>query len=164
MSVRLGIVGLLAIAILAAAPQSNGARDRGNDPDLKEIRDYRLSFDNIQRYVAATEAIAKDPAVAACFKDKPPGNTPTLDEGQKQLESCPPAVTDLKAKNFTPREFLVITAALISDMVSASLKKQGTIKEYPSSISPENAAFLEQNFDKIFAMLEPLNRDPDKDR
>ena len=27
-----------------------------------------------------------------------------------------------------------------------------------------SAAFLEQNFDKIFAILEPLNRDPDKDR
>ena len=39
------------------------------------------------------------------------------------------------------------------------MKKAGNIKEYPSSISPENAAFIEQNYDKLQGMLAPLMAD-----
>lgn len=155
MTFRLGIVAILASGALGAAPQSNGARAAAS-PDLKEIRDYRLSMDNIQRFAAAYQSMAKDDAVAKCFKDKPPGNAPTLDAGQKLVEACPAAVAALQAKGLKPREFLVITAGLIGDFMAVGMKKQGQIKEYPPSISPENAAFLEQNFDKLKASLESL--------
>jgi len=98
----------------------------------------------------------KDTAAATCFKDKPPGNQATIDLGQKQIESCPAAVADLKAAGLTPREFLVLTGSLIGNVFAMEMKKQGQIKQYPDSVSPENAAFLDQNYDKIKAMVAPL--------
>ena len=38
-------------------------------------------------------------------------------------------------------------------------KREGTIKEYPPSVLPENTALLEQNYDKVKAMLDPIMPD-----
>jgi len=40
---------LTLLALAAAALASPQARKRADDPDLREIRDYRLSLDKIQR-------------------------------------------------------------------------------------------------------------------
>ena len=52
-----------------------------------------------------------------------------------------------------------MTGALLSDVMAVGMKKGRTIKAYPATISPENAAFLEQNYDKIQALLAPLMGD-----
>lgn len=149
---------LAAIALLAA---SAGAQSRAhrNDPDLKEFRDYRLNMDVIQRYVKAAKSATTDPATKPCFEKQSPGDAPTLDAGEKLINACPAAVADLRAAGLKPREFLILTGALIGDVMAVGMKKQGTIKQYPDSISPENAAFVEQNFDKIQAMLQSLGGD-----
>jgi hypothetical protein len=150
---RIGIATVLAAAFLGAAPQS---AKRPDSPDMKEIRDYRLSMDNIQKFVAALKVISKDEAVKKCGAANNAGNATTLDLGQKQLESCPAAVADLTAQGLKPREFLLLTANVMGDFMAVGMKRTGQIKEYPSSISPENAAFVEQNFDKLKSMIEPL--------
>lgn len=33
----------------------------------------------------------------------------------------------------------------------------GALKTYPPSTSPENAAFIEQNYDKLQALLDQMN-------
>jgi hypothetical protein len=144
----------MVLAAGGAAAQSRAKK--ADSPDVKEIRDYRLNMDVIQRYVNFFNAIVKDPAAKKCFDNNPPGNAPTLDAGEKIINACPPAVADLKTAGLKPREFLIITGALIGDFMAVGLKKSGTIKEYPASISPENAAFVEQNFDKLQTMLAPL--------
>jgi hypothetical protein len=151
---RFRILTLLAVA--AAAVASPQAKKRTDDPDMREIRDYRLSIDKIQKYIDAMKAVQKDPAAAACFKDKPPGNQATIDLGQKQIEACPAAVADLKSAGLTAREFLVMTGSLIGNVMAMEMKRQGTIKQYPESVSPENAAFLDQNYDKVKAMVAPM--------
>jgi hypothetical protein len=148
------LIGVILLAAGGAAAQSRTKKADG--PDLKEIRDYRLNMDVIQRYVNFFKAVTKDPAAKKCFDTDAPGNAPTLDAGEKILNSCPPAVADLKAAGIKPREFLIVTAALIGDFMAVGMKKTGTIKEYPASVSPENAAFVEQNYDKIQSMLAPL--------
>ncbi len=60
------------------------------------------------------------------------------DAGEKIINACRPA-------GIKPREFLIVTA--------------GDIKEYPSSIPPENAAFVEKNYDKLQTMPAPLSGD-----
>jgi hypothetical protein len=144
------------LAVAAAAFASPQARKRADDPDMREIRDYRLSLEKIQKYIDASKALQKDPAASACFKDKPPGNQATIDLGQKQIEACPAAVADMKSAGLTPREFLVLTGSLIGNVFAMEMKRQGTIKQYPDSVSPENAAFLDQNYDKVKAMVAPL--------
>jgi hypothetical protein len=151
------ITAIISSIILLAGGAAAQKRDRSNDPDVKEMRDYKLSMDAIQRYMNAAAKVEADPAAKKCFDGNSPGNAATLDAGEKMLNSCPPAVADMKAAGIKPREFLVLTGALIGDMMAVGLKKNGTIKEYPATISPENAAFLEQNYDKVQKMLAPLN-------
>ncbi|MGA7236669.1 MAG: hypothetical protein WBY44_13365 [Bryobacteraceae bacterium] len=149
------IIAIL-LAALAATAQSRSKKD---DPDVKEIRDYRLSMDIVDRYVRAVKSATADPGAKKCFVNNSPGNAPNLDAGEKIINACPAAVADLKTAGIKPREFLIVTAALIGDVMAVGMKKAGTIKEYPSSISPENAAFVEQNYDKLQAMLAPLSGD-----
>ena len=144
---------MLSICLLAISAFAQ-PRKRADSPDLKEMRDYKLSLDAVQRYVGAIKTLNADPAAAKCTNS--PGNAPTLDEGEKLLNACAPAVAAVKAAGLKPREFLILTAALIGDMMAAGMKKQGTIKEYPASISPENAAFVEQNYDKLQKILGPV--------
>jgi hypothetical protein len=141
------------LASLSATAQSRARKD---DPDLKEIRDYRLSMDIVDRYVRAFKGASADPVAKKCFDNNPPGNAPSLDAGEKIINACPAAVAGIKTAGLKPREFLIVTGALIGDVMAVSMKKSGTIKEYPSSISPENAAFIEQNYDKLQTMLAPL--------
>lgn len=157
---RIAYVGLALVLasawLAAAAPQAPSPRRTAeNDPDLKEMRDYRLSMDNIQKYVAAYKALASDPS-ASCLNDHPPGNAKTLAEGDKIIASCGRAASDISGVGLKPHDFLVMTGALLGDLMAVGMKKEGTIKAYPATISPENAAFLEQNYDKIQALLAPL--------
>ena len=142
---------------LVCASSSGQSRPHANDPDLKEMRDYKLSMDVIQRYVVAVKKAGTDAAAKSCFEKNSPGDAPSLDAGEKLIAACPAAVADLKSAGLKPREFLIITASLIGDVMAVGMKKNGTIKEYPPSISPENVAFIEQNYDKLQAMLAPLS-------
>lgn len=149
-------VALLCAALLATFSLTAQSRARKDDPDVKEIRDYRLNMDVIQRYIRAFKIVGADEAAKKCLDHNPPGDAPTLDAGEKLLNACPAAVGDLKTAAVKPREFLIVTAALIGDFMAVGMKKAGTIKEYPDSISPENAAFIEQNYDKLQTMLAPF--------
>jgi hypothetical protein len=147
---RLIVLSVLLTAVVAQT------RKRADSPDIQEIREYRLSLDKIQRYVDSYKIMAQDPAAAPCF-NKPPGNQPTLDLGQKQIESCPSAVADLKKAGLAPREFLILGGSLMRGVFAMEMKHRGQIKEYPpTAVSPENAAFLDQNYDKVKALTAPL--------
>jgi hypothetical protein len=147
------------ILLSAGAASAQSRSKKADDPDVKEISSYRLNMDVIQRYVRAVRAGMNDPATKKCFEDNLAGNAPTLDAGEKIIDSCPSGVAQLKAAGLKPREFLIVTAALIGDFMAVGLKKKGAIKEYPPSVSPENAAFVEQNYEKLQAMLAPLTGD-----
>jgi hypothetical protein len=158
MTLQRTLASILAI-LLAGLSATAQTRSKKDDPDLKEIRDYRLNMDVVERYIRAVKSGSADPAAKKCFDNNPPGNAPSLDAGEKIINACPAAVSDLKSAGIKPREFLIVTAALIGDVMAVGMKKAGTIKEYPSSISPENAAFVEQNFEKLQGMLTPLSGD-----
>jgi hypothetical protein len=152
-------VGLFAGVLLLTATAGAQSRKKADDPDVKEMRDYRLSMEVIQRYMNAVKVIGADSAAKKCFDKNSPGDAPTLDAGEKIMLACPAGVADLKTNGLKPREFLVITGGLIGDFMIVGMKKSGTIKAYPAAISPENAAFIEQNYDKLQTMLAPLNGD-----
>ena len=140
---------------MAAAPQAKKNAD--SDPDIREIRDYRLSMEALQKFANAYKSMMADAKAQTCFKDSSPGNEKTLDLGEKKLNECPAAVADIKAAGLKPREFLVLTAHILGDMMAVELKRSGQIKAYPAdTTSPENAAFLDQNYDKMKALLAPM--------
>ena len=155
MTFRLLVSVAVGAALMAAAPQAKKNAD--SDSDIKEIRDYRLSMDALQKFANAYKAMMADSKAQSCFKDSSPGNEKTLDLGEKKLNECPAAVAGIKGAGLKPREFLVLTAHILGDMMAVELKKAGQIKAYPAdTVSAENAAFLDQNYDKMKALLAPM--------
>ncbi len=145
------------LLIAALAPAQTGAK-KPETSDSQEIRAYRLNMDVIERYMSAFKLISNDADAKKCFKNSTSGNAPTLDAGEKRLNACPVAVGILKTAGIKPREFMVLTGSLFADFIAVGLKRQGVAKEYPPSISPENAAFIDQNFDKLQALMAPLSQ------
>lgn len=140
------------LAAVGAFAQSGGQ----GSADMKEIRDYRLTMDNIQRYLNAFKVINNDAAAKKCG-DTAKNDAKTLNDSEKALKSCAAAIADLDKAGIKPREFLVMTGALMNDFMTVGMKKAGQIKQYPPSISPENAAFIEQNYDKLQAMMSAMS-------
>jgi len=159
MTLRRTVASIAALLFAAGAAVAQSSAKKVDSADLKEIRDYRLNMDNVQKFVRVVKAGMNDEGAKKCFHDNEPGNAQSLDAGEKVINSCPAAVTLLKANGLKPREFLVALAAIIGDFTAVSMKKSGAIKEYPPAILPENAAFIEQNYDKLQAMLAPLQGD-----
>lgn len=143
------VLGTVLIGAACAAAQSRSA-----PPDQKEIRDYRLNMDVIDRCVQAFKAISTDPAARKCGTNG--AGAATLDESEKRLNACPAAMAHLKDAGIKPREFMIVTVALISDVTAVGMKRSGTIKKYPDSLSPENAAFVEQNFSQVQAKMNAM--------
>jgi hypothetical protein len=140
--------GWLVPLLAAIAPAQETA-------DRREIREFRLTMDVIQRYMGAFQRISNDAGAKKCFQD---GDAATLDAGEKRLKACPAAAALLKSAGLKPREFMVITGALFSDFIAVGMKREGKLKEYPASLSPENAAFIDQNFDKLQSLIAPASK------
>jgi len=54
---------------------------------------------------------------------------------------------------------------LINSAAAVQMKKAGTIKEYPDSVLPENAAFVDKNYErikKIFNSEDASDKPPQK--
>jgi hypothetical protein len=72
------------------------------------------------------------------------------------IEKHPQVLRAIQGAGLSTREYVVMTYTLINTDMAVSMKKKGMIKEYPASISPANAAFVEQNFSRITALLNRL--------
>jgi hypothetical protein len=156
--------GTLALCLVAPAgyagsgptPQRPQAGAAGRDPDMQEIRGYRLTMGAVQQFVAASQAVTASPAVKTCMDKSRPGNAPTLTEGERRIAACPGATALLQSHGLKPREYLLLMTHVVGDVTAVAMKRAGNISSYPDTLSPENAAFVEQNFDKLQAMLGQL--------
>ena len=145
------VAALPLAAALHAVAQGPAAAD--NNPDLIEARKYTLTMDKIEKLAASMDAInkltASDPALKSKM-DADNGSKP-IDQRAKDIDTNFPQVAAIiHSHGLTTREFMVVTIAYINDVTFVGMKKQGMIKDYPpNSITPENAAFVEANFDKL---------------
>jgi hypothetical protein len=145
------VAALTLAAALHAVAQGPAAAD--SNPDLIEARKYVLTMDKVQKLAAAMDAInkltASDPALKSKM-DADNGSKP-IDQRAKDIDTNFPQVAAIiHSHGLTTREFMVVTIAYINDITFVGMKKQGMIKDYPpNSITPENAAFVEANFDKL---------------
>ena len=145
------VAALTLTAALHAAAQGPAAAD--NNPDLIEARRYVLTMDKIEKLAATMDAINKLTASDAALKSKMDadnGSKP-IDQRAKDIDTNFPQVAAIiHAHGLTTREFMVATIAFINDVTFVGMKKQGMIKDYPpNSVTPQNAAFVEANFDKL---------------
>ena len=155
---RIVVVGLSQVC--SAVPQAGHPND--NDPDLVAIRQYRLTMDKVDKLVAATEALRKLADSNPSLKQRMEGDSDsnqTIDQKVKYFDTnFPQATAVVHSSGLTTREYVLVSLAFLNDVMIVGMKKQGMIKEYPANaITPENAAFVEQNFDKLKQVSEKLS-------
>jgi hypothetical protein len=154
--------------LIAAISLSAGAaqKTRGaTDADEREVATFRLSMDNLNKFGNASAALMKmtqsDPSLRKQMEEEQKGKN--LQEETAALERHPAVVAAIRSAGLAPREYIVMTASIISTAMVVGMKKQGMIKELPPIVSAENAAFVDQNYEKISAMLKKMQDARDRD-
>jgi len=162
----LGLLLCLTVGAAARTPQTKSAGQAGqtsrtgvppgpSDADTKEYRDFRLTMDNVNKYVAASKAIVKlthdNPTLEKQLESQ--SEATTIEAAVKTTEKYPEVTAAIKNVGLSTRDFVVMGGTLTGAEMAVGMKKQGQIKAYPPAVSPENIAFVERNWDKLNAMM-----------
>lgn len=153
MSLGLAVFLLFSFIAAAATPQEEKPSAQV-EAEKNEVKNFVLTADKLDKYAAAVKGIRKvqkdDPAQKKQFDDdnsRNPNNT--IAGSVATIEKYPSVTNALKAAGLPPRDFVVMTYTLINSAAAVQMKKTGAIKEYPDSVLPDNAAFVEKNYDRI---------------
>ena len=141
---------------------SASKRTRPDTPDMLEMRNYRLSMDKVDKFAAASHSLMALSKSNPALKGSMRGGTgaKTMDEGAKLMESkYPEAAAAIQKSGMSVREFFLTSVTLMTTTMVAGMKKQGQkFDQLPATVSPENLAFVEQNYPKIEKLLNGLSR------
>ena len=153
MSLALVVFLLLGIGAAAATAQEEKPSPQV-EAEKNEVKNFVLTSDKLDEYAAAVKGIRKvqndNPALKKQMDDdnsKNPSNT--IAGSVATIEKYPPVVNVLKSAALSPRDFVVMTYTLINSAAAVHMKRAGAIKDYPDSVLPDNAAFVEKNYDRI---------------
>jgi hypothetical protein len=163
---RRGIACLTSVAVLAISTLAYGVPQAGkskgdNDPDVVEVRQYRLTMDKAEKAAKATEEfyqlVASTPALKAQVDAE--DEDKSINDKVKTYETkFPQAIAILHRNGLATREYIVVCLAMLNDIIIVGMKKQGSIKDYPAnSITPENASLVEANYDKLTALAAKMS-------
>jgi hypothetical protein len=153
---------IAAFGLLQACPSvSQSGHVSDNNPEVVAIRQYRLTMDKIDKLVAAMGAVNKLVASDPGLRKRLEGgsdNDQSIDQKVRSFDTSFPQLTAVVHSNgLTTREYVMVSLAFLNDVMVVGMKKQGLVKEYPANtITPENAAFVEQNYDKLRQISEKL--------
>ena len=147
----------------SAAP---GSQTGGpSQADANEYKNYRLDMNIVTKYVTATKAILKlmsdNPTLKKQLESQ--RDVPTIDEAVKTTEKYPEVTAGIESAGLTTRDYVVISGTLTGAMMAVDMKKQGQLKSYPTTILPENIAFVEKNYQKLKSMMKVLQTDQDEE-
>lgn len=152
MALRQHFRALAAVVAGLAAAAGAAAQGKGSDAaDQKELYNYALTVDKLQKLDRATKALGelskRHPDYAGISDSK------TLDEMDRKMSGLPEVVTALAASGLRPREYAVGIMTLTQATMAVGFKKSGAYKEYPPAmlklVSKANLAFVEQHWDEI---------------
>jgi hypothetical protein len=156
------LIAALSLSAAVAAPQKTRG---GTDADERQVTAFRLSMDNFNKFGNASAALMKvtqgDPSLRKQMEEEQKGKN--LQEETAALERHPSVVAAIRSAGLAAREYIVMTASIISTAMVVGMKKQGMITELPPIVSAENAAFVDQNYEKISAMLKKMQDARDRD-
>jgi hypothetical protein len=119
-------------------------------------------MDKVEKLAAAMDAVNKLRASDAALKakmDATSSNNLPIDQQARNIDSSFPQVAAvIHSHGLTTREFILVSIAFINDVTFVGMKKQGVIQAYPpNSVTPQNAAFVEANWDKLQALGQKLS-------
>lgn len=154
MGLALAVFLLLGTGIAATPRQEEKSSTAQVEAEKNEVKNFVLTADNLDKYAAAVKGIRKvqkdDPVLKKQMDDdnsRNPNNT--IAGSVATIEKYPPVVDALKNAGLPPRDFVVMTYTLINSAAAVQMRKSGAIKEYPDSVLPDNASFVEKNYDRI---------------
>lgn len=146
------VLGTLIAAGLLSGIAAAQTRSRGTDESgQKELYNYVLTMDKIQRISGATRALE---ALARQHPELNDMNSAkTLDATVQNFQRYPDAVAVVKKFGMEPREYIVGVMTVMQAGMAVGFKKSGTYKEYPPDIlklvSKANLEFVEQHWDEV---------------
>ena len=137
--------------VLCSAAQAQGRPNPSETADQKELYNYVLTMDKIQRLGAATrdlqDLIKRHPELNALG-----GDPKSLNETVQRFQKVPDAATIVSKNGFTPREYVLGFMCVLQSTMAVGFKKAGTFKEYPpdllKQVSKANLDFVEQHYDE----------------
>jgi hypothetical protein len=163
MKLREAVTLLTGITIVALALAASGTPltgfPAGENPDVIEVRQYALTLVKAQKAAKAmfviNRLVQSDPSLNAAMDagSSTTGRKPITLQAKDIDSNYPQIASIIQANGLSTREFIVITGAIINDLGLVGMKKQGLIQAYPAnSITPGNAALIEQNWDAFQAI------------
>jgi hypothetical protein len=137
----------------------NVARVAAADTDEMEVTKFRLTSANLEQYSKASSALMTmmqgDASLKKRFNDEQKNKT--IAQTTETIEKNYPNVAGaIRGAGMTTHDYVVMTATIISSAMAVGMKKQGMLKELPPTIAPENAAFVEQNYERVGALMQKL--------
>lgn len=122
-----------------------------DESDRKEVYDYVLTLDKIQKLDQATKALREFSKSHPELKGDRSGSK-SFDERAQKIQQYPKAVALLAENGLSPREYLVglvtVNQALMV-LFSRQTGQKGMSPEMQKRVSPANLAFVEQHWDDI---------------
>lgn len=144
-------VGSVAVPLSAQTTAAN--------PDIQQIRAYKLTTQELDQWAAATRAIV------AWVKNNPQEKRPELNSlgGAKSLEdmdrrarsSAPGLVKAVESSGMSFHNWWLAMAAMMSAYSAVQMDRPGAPP--PKNVSPENIVFVKANRDKVLAAISELN-------
>jgi hypothetical protein len=139
----------------AAAPSASA---QNADEQLQDIAEYKLSMDKYDKYLAAQRNIAlkaKDlsPAEKEAFRKRADARgdaNESLDDMVRNIESEPLMTSAIRDAGLSPREFTMITMAMMQTAMAASVAQMRPNDNQDSLIremkaNPDNVKFWKAN-------------------
>ena len=139
-------------------PAAPSAASEGADEQLKDISEYKLSMDRYDKYLAAQRNIAlkaKDlsPAEKEAFRKRADARgdaSESLDDMVRNIESEPLMTSAIRDAGLSPREFTMITMAMMQTAMAASVAQMRPNDNQDSLIremkaNPDNVKFWKAN-------------------
>jgi len=153
------LIGVSMVLAAVALSTPLGVAQGDNNPDVMEVRHYQLTLDKAQKTAKAMQSInqliASNPSLKAALDagSDSTAKKPISQQAQDVDSKYPQIAAIIKQNGLATREFIVITGAIINDVLWVGMKKQGAVKAYPAGmITPENAALIEANWDAFQAI------------
>jgi hypothetical protein len=162
-AVGFALATILVLGICAAAQEQQTPAQV--QAEKAEVKNFVLTTDKLDKYEAAIKATLKvekeNPALKKQMDDENSQNpTNSIAGSVATIEKHPPIATAIKNAGMSPRDFVVMTYALINSAVAVQMQKAATIKNDSDSVLPENTAFVEKNYERIKKIFNSASDSP----
>lgn len=151
------VIGLLFTAA-DARPQVNSHM---SPSDTKELYNYTLTMDKVQKTAAATAALEELGKRHPEMNDA--RNSSTIDGTVQLIDKYPEAVAAISKAGLTPHEYVVCLMTVMQASIAVGLKKSGAVADYPpqllQQVSRANLDFTEQHWGEIQKLTQSKDSD-----